>query len=374
MLVLLVGNRKGLREALGNLKIDYILWSAKPTPTPKDAVKVIIAPFPKTKEELSSQLPKKLKVTHVIAGTEAGVIPASQIRLWRDTRRNPHSIVLKCADKLKMKEYLQAHDIEMTEFIGNLDKPTPSKVIKELGTPLIAKPRKSSGGRGIKKIRSEEEISQEINRAIIFEKAIKGSEGSVESLIVDGEIQFTNITQYKKIGICNLVPAHYQKPLKEQILDLNKRVIETLKIKWGMTHLEFYNTKEGLLFGEIALRPPGGYILKAMEIAYGRNFWDYFVRAELGLKITSVPVRQLYASSYLIYPKIGVVKEVKGEKKALKIPSLQSLKLKLEKGTEIEKRIGVGQDYGHAIFANEDAKTLASDIATFEKTFTIIME
>ena len=90
-----------------------------------------------------------------------------------------------------------------------------------------------------------------------------------------------NVTEYHRIGHCNLVPAHYSEKELELIHELNRRVIKALKIKWGMTHLEYYLTDEGILFGEVALRPPGGHIMDCMSIAYDVNIWDHFIDVEL---------------------------------------------------------------------------------------------
>lgn len=49
---------------------------------------------------------------------------------------------------------------------------------------------------------------------------------------------------------------------------MNHQVIKALNIKWGLTHLEYYGDRNGELFGEIALRPTGGYIMELIKCAY----------------------------------------------------------------------------------------------------------
>lgn len=370
MFVLLMGYRRGIREALQRQGVPFVIWSGKEIPWKAGKNSLVVKPYPQSKEELISQLGER-EVTHIIAGTEDSVFPASQARLWLDARRNSHSIILKCTDKLKMKEYLRDKSTPMTPFIGGGKGVDASTIIKELGLPIVSKPRKSSGGRGVKIIDNKSDLEKELGRDKIFEKIIKGSEGSVESVIIDGEVKFSNITEYKRLGHCNLVPGHYSDTVKEGILDLNKKVIKSLRIKWGMTHLEFYLTDKGILFGEIALRPPGGYIIDAMEIAYGESFWDLFVKVELGLDILKFPERIKYSSSYLIHPGVGIVESISGEKDVLNIKSLEKIKLSVKAGDEVTQRVGVGQNCGFAFFSNDDKDKLNTDIDNFEKTLVV---
>ena len=85
--------------------------------------------------------------------------------------------------------------------------------------------------------------------------------------------------------------------IKGSVLKLNKMVIEGLNIKWGFTHLEYYMTEEGVLFGEVALRPPGGYIMEVLELVYEQSFWDIFEKVELGLDDITIGDAKNFASS-----------------------------------------------------------------------------
>jgi biotin carboxylase len=278
---------------------------------------------------------------------------------------------MKCTDKLKMKLYLKEKGIPMTPFLGKKMYQGSDKAVEELGDKLIVKPRKNSGGRGLKVITDKSEIDKALNNRTLLEKSIEGSEGSVETLIEDGLIKFTNITQYKDLGICNYVPCHYSEEKQENILALNQSVISALRIKWGITHLEFYDTSKGLLFGEVALRPPGGYIMEAMEQAYGCNFWDLLVCVELGLEIKIFPKQIRFAASRIIYPSLGTITEIDGEEDSRNLASVRKLSLKAKVSQEVQKRSGVGEDLGYCIFANEDKQQLIADIESFKKILMI---
>lgn len=259
----------------------------------------------------------------------------------------------------------------MTSFLSKKMYVSPDQVIEELGETVVVKPRKSSGGRGLKVVTGKKEISEAISNRTLVEKVIEGSEGSIESIVDKGQILFTNITQYKEVGLCNILPGHYSKKLNSEIVELNKKVIGALKIEWGMTHMEFYSTKDGLLFGEIALRPPGGYIMDTLKVIYDHNFWEFFVRIELGLEVRAMPERKKYGASSIFYPKVGVVEEVIGEQEAMNLISVNRLRVKAKVGREVLPRGGVGEDFGYCIFAHEDRQQLVDDLKAFKKIFKI---
>lgn len=373
MLVLILGHRRGISKALEEMSIPFHIWSPKKVKASTRALQVIEAPFPSTKEELKKHLNLTQPFTHVIAGTEEAVFPATKARLWLEARRNPLSLIIRCTDKLKMKEFLQDKDIPMTDYLSGKTELSSANILHRLGSPLVSKPRKSSGGRGFKLLDNEVQINLEKNKDIIFEKKIYGSEGSVESLITEGCIRFSNVTEYHQIGHCNLVPGHYDDSFKKHILELNKKVINALNIEWGISHLEFYRTPEKILFGEIAIRPPGGYIMEAMALAYDVNFWELFVKIELGINdLPEIDLRN-YAASLVLHPPPGRVKSLAGSEHLNQLCSLKKWKLKLNENQEIFPRLGVGQDHGYALFAHPQRDQLINDIKEFEQIFKIEM-
>jgi len=123
-----------------------------------------------------------------------------------------------------------------------------------------------------------------MQRRDIAEKWIKGKEFSVESFIRNGKIIFRNITEYYELYHLNIVPASLDRGTSKRIYKLNDEVIKKFGINQGMTHFECYLTKDGLIFGEIALRPPGGYLMDLIQTAYGFDPWIELLNIESGKK------------------------------------------------------------------------------------------
>ncbi len=372
MKVLVMGLRQGLCRSLERRGVSYILWNHKKVSSKLKAEKVLISPFLSKEEDFFSFLESNevsaKEITHVIAGSEAPVVYASLARKWLKIVRNPHTLIQKCTDKLKMKDFLFEKGIPMTAFADMRKFENKDELISKLGLPLVVKARNSSGGRGVEFYAdmSDEEFEYLKKNArkldLYCEGAVKGSEGSIESFIQDHKIVYTNITEYYILGHCNIVPATYEEEIKKEILRLNDEVIKALRIKWGMTHMEYYITDDGLLFGEVALRPPGGHIMDCLELSYGESFWDHFVAIELHEENIKFNEVKSFSAAYIFHPGQGRILSIEGEQELKVLPCVKKWRLNLKVGDEVEARIGVGNDTGHALLKDTDAENLVDGI------------
>lgn len=371
MQVLLMGFRLGAAKALEKLEIPYIIWSEKPLKNPRQCKSTIIDSFPNSESNLEHYQKELSDITHVVAVTEAAVIPASFCRKKLGLKRNKDSVIVRCTDKLEMKKFLSSKDIPMTDFIVAKDI-SAKDIVKQLGLPVVCKVKLSSGGRGVSFLNTIEEVEMNIKRGNYFEKRIEGTEGSIESFVQDGKIIFRSMTEYYKNGVCNLVPAHYSDEIKQKIEELNQNVLKALKVKWGITHLEYYiDQNKNIFFGEIALRPPGGYLMEILPFVYGKNYWEKFIQVETGVTPSCSSEIKMYASSIVIHPGEGRVSEIQGREKLESLASFKKLKLKLGVGDMISKREGVGEDFGYLFLAHENQDQLKKDLKTYFSEFQI---
>ena len=353
--VLVIGPRRGLVEELRERGIPFSIWQTRQlfnVPAPERSV---IAPLWSSAEKNREQIRKSLpgqRFTHVIAGTELSVLPAAVARRQVGARLSRTTTVTRCRDKLHMKQHLAGFGIPMTRFLADSASLDPRQVFAELGAPVVRKFRKSSGGKGLTLLERPQDYVPGNQGACILERYINAPEASVESFIDKGKIQFTNITAYHRKGHSNFVPAVLEMALNETLLALNERVVSALGIAWGMTHLEVYLTKNGPLFGEIALRPPGGYIMNAINHAWDFNPWSAFVAMELGEAFSFPEQLSQYAASEVLYPGAGRVTAVRGKSRVLDEQGIREFRVKLKVGEYLEARVGLGQDTGHIVHAS----------------------
>jgi biotin carboxylase len=236
---------------------------------------------------------------------------------------------------------------------------------------VVKKSRKSSGGKTLQIIHRESDLLLQHGNRNILEKFVSAPEASIESFINNGSIRFTNITGYHEKGVVNFVPAAFDTALTAAIQSLNRRIIEALKIRWGITHLEVYLTQKGLLFGEIALRPPGGYIMNALRHAWGFDPWAAFVAMELDEPFDFPDSPRAYTAVEVFHPGAGQVTAIKGEALLREHPATREFHLKVSPGDLIRPRLGLGQDTGHLLHASDSPAARLELQNTFRQQFAI---
>ena len=354
--VLVIGPRRGLVDVLRQRGIAFSVWQAKALFSVAGTQMSLVAPLwhspEKIREQIRTSFPDQ-QFTHVVAGTEAGVVVASVARRQLGARLSSTITGARCRDKLLMKQHLAGFGIPMTRYIADTADLDPQAVFAALGSPVVRKFRKSSGGKGLQLLGSPEQFVPGRNGSAILERFVDAPEASVESFIDRGRIRFTNITSYQCKGHSNFVPACFEPALEQTLLSLNERVVGALGIGWGMTHLEVYLTPKGPLFGEIALRPPGGYIMNALQHAWEFNPWEAFLAMELGEDFTfpARPVR--YAAAEVLHPGAGAVAAVHGKSRVLDEEGVREFRIKVKAGDVIDPRTGLGQDAGYVVHASD---------------------
>lgn len=372
--VLLIGPRKDLVDVLRKRQIPFSIWQNKQTSHWRDAEKLVTSPLWKSTDRIRQTIRKEFAgnhFTHVIAGTEAAIYPAALARRMLGTRLSETTTALRCRDKLAMKEYLCDFGIPMTKFLAESAATDATAVFAELGCPVVKKSRKASGGKTLQFLYRESELVLQHGNRNILEKYVCAPEASIESFINNGSIRFTNITAYHEKGTVNFVPAAFDPEPGTAIQSLNRRVIEALKIRWGITHLEVYLTQKGLLFGEIALRPPGGYIMNALRHAWGFDPWAAFVAMELD-ELFAFPDNPLaYTAVVVFHPGAGRVTAIKGAERLREHPATREFHLKVGQGDHIRPRASVGQDTGHLLYASDSPAARLELLDTFREDFGI---
>ncbi|MES3008024.1 MAG: ATP-grasp domain-containing protein [Pseudomonadota bacterium] len=357
--VLVIGPRRGLIDVLRTRAIPFSVWQEKNLFVSEPPQKSVTAPLWNSPEKIRQQIRSSFPgehFTHVIAGTEAAVLPAAIARRQLRARLSSTITGNRCRDKLLMKEYLSGFGIPMTRYMADHVDLNPQEVFALLGAPVVRKYRKSSGGKGLQLINSAEDFAPGTHGLSILERFIDAPEASIESFIDHGRIRFTNVTHYEIKGHTNFVPAFFDSECERTLLSLNERVIQALNIGWGMTHLEVYMTKNGPLFGEIAIRPPGGYIMNALQHAWDFNPWEAFVAMELGEPFEFPAQPACYAAAEVLHPGAGQVTAVHGKSRVLAEQGVKEFRIKVKRGDVIDARSGLGQDAGYVLHASASAQ------------------
>jgi hypothetical protein len=371
--VLVIGRRQGLERALDRAALPYVLWLTSP-PSAVPTAPVHIGPFVSTKaavERAAEALDGPF--THVIAAVEAAVPTASYARRIFGARSSPHTVAMRCSDKLFMKQQLQAAGVPVTEF-ADLNTIAGQVSAEELGHPLVVKDRRSSGSRGVEVVDSFAAVPPTDRRNRLAERMINGVEMSVESFVVDGEPVFISTTAYAVPRHVNIVPAQLDPATRAAVEAINRAALAALRIRWGMTHLELFLTDQGPVVGEVALRPPGGYIMNAIERAWGFDPWEALVDVELDRPVTLPSTPLASAAVSIFHPGEGRLVAIEGAKAVRKHPACEKLKLKLKPGDEVRPREGVGVDIGYALLMAPTDEEVREAVSFVDEHLRFVVE
>jgi len=220
---------------------------------------------------------------------------------------------------------------------------------------------------------SPADVMRYSGRNRIMERFVSAPEASVESFINHGEILFENITQYYINKHVNIVPGMLVAEQLHAMLEMNRQVIRALKIEWGMTHMEAYLGDAGPLFGEIALRPPGGYIMELISEAYGFSAWEALVHMELDRPFEFPSSFSKHTAACILHPGAGRVMDIKNWDQVSNLPSVYRARLKVKPSERIAERQGVGEDAGYLLLSSDRQDRLLKDIDTIDASLQFDM-
>jgi biotin carboxylase len=318
---------------------------------------------------------EEFNIEFVIAATESSVDIAAMIRKQFKLTGTPLKTTNLLHNKNEMKLEALKHNIPITKFHLISDQDTPEILAAKLGLPLVVKPVAESGARGVMVLNNLDEIKLHAKPGLLAEAFVDGTEVSVETFIHNGVPIFHNITEYLHQWKKSIVPAAFEAELLENIININDRVIAGFGVKNGMTHAEFYLTKNGPVFGEMAVRPPGGYYMELIEYAYGFNPWKTYVELETAATPKPLPVKaKKFSCVFMIHPGAGIVDEVSGIALLKELKEVKQFKCKVEPGTLVGERDSTSSEVGHVLMSADTREALLEKLKVIEDNLVIKMK
>lgn len=139
--------------------------------------------------------------------------------------------------------------------------------------------------------------------SILLEELIVGQEFSIETIVVDKKIKFSNISETRTteeietsvsfVELQNTVPAvNITEFQKNKLFSANKDVLKSIDFDTGVSHAEYKITSDGKVYlMEIASRNPGAYMMLLYKMVYNPSLVELIVRAYLGKEIDSNEIK-----------------------------------------------------------------------------------
>jgi carbamoylphosphate synthase large subunit len=213
-------------------------------------------------------------VDRIEATVEAHILPTASVREATGIPGLTVEAAVLCRDKPAMKEFLRKKGIPCARSTAASSEAEVREFAKEVGYPLILKPRASAGAEGTFRIDDERELQGVLREcgvldghSVAVEEFIEGHEGFYDTLSIDGSPAYEFISHYfpgvlvamrnrwisPQLATTNRMDAEGYTELKV----LGRRVIQALGLGTTATHMEWFYGPKGLKFSEIGARPPG---------------------------------------------------------------------------------------------------------------------
>jgi hypothetical protein len=229
----------------------------------------------------------------VFAPHEYDLLDAARVRDRIGVRGMSRSLTLDCRDKVRMKRKLRAGGVATPAFVACDSRAAVPDLVREVGFPLVLKPRQGGGSRGVMVIADESSLARAWSRidpdAYECEQFVAGPIHHVDGLRRRGRLTVSQVSRY--VNTC--FQSAHGLPHGSVVVDdpsLSRRLTEfaagslaALGLDDSAFHLELI-LRDGTtpVFLEVGARLGGGEIVPVVEEVYGVDLLRAWIDLQLG--------------------------------------------------------------------------------------------
>ncbi len=200
-------------------------------------------------------------------------------------------------DKLAMRMKAHEDGILVPPFTRLVPYDAIREFFAQYTPPWVLKPRMEASAVGIKKLYEQEQLWRtldtlhDLQSHHLLEQFIEGDVYHVDSIVVDGQLVFSECHRYHKPpfevyhggGLFRTSTLPRGSSEERQLHENTQRVATSLGIDRGILHTEFIRGADDgkFYFLETAARVGGAYISDLVEAATGVNLWREWARLEV---------------------------------------------------------------------------------------------
>jgi hypothetical protein len=269
--------------------------------------------------EAVRRVQQRERVDRLEATVEAHVMPAARVREACGIPGTSTRTAFLCRDKPAMKDALRAAGVPTARSAGVRSRDELWTFVREVGLPVILKPRDAAGAAGAHRITSPEELERaaaasglDRGAPAAAEEFVEGHEGFFDTLTIGGQVVQEFITHYypnvleamraRWISPVFITTNRLDAPGYRELKDLGRRVVRELGIGTSATHMEWFFGPQGLRFSEIGCRPPG---VGCWDLYCAANELDLYVEWAMAIahgRTTQAPSRRFSAAMISLRP------------------------------------------------------------------------
>ncbi|MFZ5442529.1 MAG: ATP-grasp domain-containing protein [Myxococcota bacterium] len=217
----------------------------------------------------------KLRVDRLEAVVEAHIMSTAKVREAMGIEGTSVRTSWLCRDKPSMKQALREAGVPCAQSAAVGSVAEAVEFAKQVGFPLILKPRDGAGASGAARVdsladlqRAAADLGLDRGRSVAIEEFIEGHEGFYDTITIGGRVVHDFATHYYP----NVLEAMRTRWISPQFIATNRidaaegyqelkvmgaKVVRALGIGTSATHMEWFSGPKGLKFSEIGCRPPG---------------------------------------------------------------------------------------------------------------------
>lgn len=242
-------------------------------------------------------------IDRVICLWEPGVLLAARLR---EALRTGGMTVAECEpfrDKDLMKKKVAAAGIRTPKHESATTVAAVRAAAKKIGFPVIVKPIAGAGSMDTYRADTAADLETALSRMghigeVNVEEFIDGDEYTFDTICIDGRMVYSNIGYYRPrplagrsvewISPQTLCLRDIDAPHLAGGRTMGRDVLKALGMKTGFTHMEWYMKTDGeVVFGEIAVRPPGARTVDLMNYVSDVDLFRGYAEAEVHGRFTA---------------------------------------------------------------------------------------
>jgi biotin carboxylase len=196
-----------------------------------------------------------------------------------------------CRDKPAMKEILREGGVRCARSLGSGLSEEIRAFAAEVGYPLVLKPRAAAGAQGTYRVDDDDGLGSAFHTLgvdqggeVAAEEFVEGHEAFYDTITIGGSVAHEFITHYYP-NVLEAMRTRWISPqfittnrlesasAYQEVLELGRKVIDLIGIDTSATHMEWFVGAKGLIFSEIACRPPG---VRAWDLYCAANGIDLY--------------------------------------------------------------------------------------------------
>ena len=294
---------------------------------------------------------------------------------------NPISSAKATRDKYLLRQALEKNGVPVPNYRRFSIQDDVKKISTQINFPCVIKPLSLSASRGViradnptefteafhrittllNRVKESRNINNDSFQYLLVEDYIPGIEVALEGILLKGELKtlalfdkpdplegpFFEETLY-------ITPSRLSKEIQDELHIATAETSDALGLQHGPVHAELRYNEQGAHLIEIAARTIGGLCSRTLRFGTGISLEELVIRHAIGQPVQIFSREKQAAGVMMIpVPKMGILGEVRGRKKARNVNGIEEVNITIPIGEEIVP-LPEGDKYLGFIFARAE--------------------